>query len=132
MTGNTESSEAIRDTASLGYDGWREALEAGTLVGVRCRACGHVSATPKRACPDCRTRDLDAVELPDRGTVHSETTINVAPEGFEGPYQVAVVILGEARLLVRIDGSVEIGETVEFSGTVEESGDPGPVFEPVG
>lgn len=113
------------------YDDWREHLEDGTLLGVKCRSCGAASATPKRACSNCGGRDLAAVKLPERGTVYSETTVNVPPEGFDGTYQVAVVSLDETRILARIDGTADIGEAVEFTGTIGEKDLPGVVFEPV-
>lgn len=115
--------------AHVEYEDWREHLESGTLLGVQCQSCDAVSATPKRACSRCGSREMTAIELPERGTVYSETKINVPPEGFDGTYQVGVVGLGEARLLARIRGSVDIGETVVFAGTIVEGDGPGPVFE---
>jgi uncharacterized OB-fold protein len=111
------------------YADWRERLEANELLGVRCHSCGHVTATPKRVCPDCGSRQLEGVELPTTGTVYSETTINVPPEGFEGSYKIAVVDLGEAGLLARTDKECEIGDTVEFTGFIVEDDLPAPVFE---
>lgn len=112
------------------YGDWCERLEAGTLLGLECRTCGHVTATPKRACIECGARDLTGVELPTRGEVYSETIINVAPEGVDGPYQVAVIDLGPTRLLARIDGEVGIGDAAEFAGSIDATGSPAPVFEP--
>jgi uncharacterized OB-fold protein len=120
-----------KESPDVEYEDWREHLTAGTLIGVSCSSCGAVSGTPKRACPDCGNRDLEEIELPEQGTVYSETTINVPPEGFEDSYQVAVISLGKTRLLARIEGHVDIGETVEYTGVIVESGDPGPVFKPV-
>jgi uncharacterized OB-fold protein len=122
-------SESSSDTVD--YDAWRDHLTDGTLLGVQCDSCGHVSTTPKRLCPSCSSRELEGIELPARGTVYSETKINVPPEGFDGRYQVAVVDLGDARILGRIDGSIDIGDTVEFGDTIQENGHPAPVFSPV-
>jgi len=50
-----------------------------------------------------------------QGTVYTETIIHSAPEQFaaEAPYQIAVVDLDGARLLVRIAGArVQIGDLV--------------------
>jgi uncharacterized OB-fold protein len=122
-----------RETGTLSYADWRAYLEDGDLVGLECRSCGHVTATPKRACIDCGDRNLDTHVLPNVGTVHSETTITVPPVGFEGPYQVAVIDLGEAKCMGRIEGEerVEIGDSVEFVDTVELDGMPAPAFEPI-
>lgn len=111
------------------YAAWGEALRDGTLLGGECADCGHVTATPKAACGRCGSRDLRSVRLPDDGTVTSVTTINVAPEPFDAPYQVAVVDLGEARLTARIDGTVEIGDDVTFVDVLDSREGPAPVFE---
>lgn len=110
------------------YADWRRALGDGTLLGLECR-CGAVTATPKRACPACGSRELAPRELPTTGTVDSETTIAVPPAGHD-PGTVAVVDLGPARLLGRIDGTVEIGDRVVFAGARTVDGEPAPVFEP--
>ncbi|WP_227377342.1 Zn-ribbon domain-containing OB-fold protein [Haladaptatus halobius] len=112
------------------YADWREHLDAGELLGLECRSCGHVTATPKRACIDCGDRELASRRLPQTGEVHSETTINVPPAGVEGPYQVAIVDLGDAHLLGRIEGRVEVGDAVEFVDSIETKGMPAPVFAP--
>ena len=62
------------------------------------------------------------------GEVYAETTVAVAPAGLDAPYQVALVSLGEARVIARIDGEVAIGDTVELSDVVEGEGGPAPVF----
>jgi uncharacterized OB-fold protein len=126
-------SENERTSNVLSYADWRDHLESGDLVGLECRFCGHVTATPKRACIECGDRNLDVHHLPDTGTVHSETTVTVPPVGFKGPYQVAVIDLGEAKVMGRIEGEeyVEIGGSVEFVDTVELDGMPAPVFEPM-
>lgn len=118
--------------ATLTYDGWAVAVEAGRLLGQECPECGHVAGSPTGACPHCGNRDLRTVELPNSGTVYSETTIMVPPEEFETRgYQVALVEVGGARVLARIDGKAAIGERVDLSeALVTDDGHPAPVFEP--
>ncbi|WP_255168068.1 Zn-ribbon domain-containing OB-fold protein [Natrononativus amylolyticus] len=116
----------------LRYDEWAAALEDGDLRGQRCPDCGHETAAPKAACGRCGARDLETVSLPTEGTVYTETTVAVAPEGFDGGYRVAVVDLGEARVLARLADDCEagIGDPVEFSGTVSgPNGEPAPLFD---
>ncbi|MGA9400626.1 Zn-ribbon domain-containing OB-fold protein [Haladaptatus sp.] len=127
------SSEDGDNVPALTYADWRAYLKAGDLVGLECESCGTVTATPKRACVECGDRNLDTHTLPNVGVVHSETTITVPPVGFEGPYQVAVVDLGDTKILGRIGGDeeVNIGTTVECTDTVELDGMPAPMFEPV-
>ena len=131
MSEELSSDGAARTLDDVDYAEWREQLEAGVLLGLECRSCEHVTATPKRVCSNCGARELGAVELSTRGKVYSETTINVTPEGFDGPYQVVIVELEGVHLLVRVDDTVEIGDVVEFSGTVVTEDLPAPVFEPV-
>jgi len=115
---------------SLKYEEWAEALRGGRLVGQECAVCGNVTGAPKAACPDCGSRELSRVGLPDEGTVYTETTVAVAPEGFEDdPYKIGVVQLGEARVLGRLGDDAEIGDEVVLSGTYEHDGEPSPVFE---
>jgi uncharacterized OB-fold protein len=107
---------------------WAEALRDGVFLGMECDDCGHVAGVPKSVCPDCTGRNLSATELPRTGTVYSETTIEVTPAGQDDIYQVAIVDLGETRVLVRIDGEADIGDEVEFSGHIEYDDMPGPAF----
>ena len=116
------------DDGDLTYSGWAEALRDGTLLGQHCTECGHATAAPKAACARCGSRDIGVVQLPTEGEVYAETTVAVAPADFDGPYQVAIVSLGEARVLARIDGEVSIGDAVELRDIVEVDGRPAPVF----
>lgn len=116
----------------LRYADWAAAVENGRLLGQECADCGHVTGAPMGACPRCGARDLSTVDLPATGEVYSETLLNVPPVQFaEASYQVALVRLGEARVMARIDGGqVAIGDEVELSGVVDEDdGHPAPVFE---
>jgi uncharacterized OB-fold protein len=61
--------------------------------------------------------------------VYTQTTIAVAPEGFEGPYRVGVVDLGDGRVLARISEDAEIGDAVSLAGVVEADDRVAPRFE---
>jgi uncharacterized OB-fold protein len=115
---------------SLTYNDWSEAVRDGELAGLECEDCGNVTGTPKAACTDCGSRSLSRVALPDEGTVYTETTVAVAPEGFEGGYKVGLVELGGtgARVLGRLDDGAEIGDEVELVDAFESDGEPAPVF----
>jgi uncharacterized OB-fold protein len=116
---------------SLTYNDWSEAVRDGELIGLECEDCGNVTGAPKAACTDCGSRSLSRVTLPDEGTVYTETTVAVAPEGFEGGYKVGLVELGEsgARVLGRLEEDAEIGDEVELGDAFEKDGEPAPVFE---
>jgi uncharacterized OB-fold protein len=112
-----------RTTADgLTHREWSEALREGELLGQVCTACGATVGTPKAACPHCGATALERVELPTEGVVYAETTINVPPEGIdERGYQVAIVEVGDGRIMARLEGTgVEIGDPVVLSGFDED------------
>ena len=122
---------------TLTYAEWTRGLEEGRLLGQACGECARVVATPKGACPHCGARALETVELPTGGEVYTATTVMIPPEGIEERgYQVAVVQVGEGRVMGRIDAGEEdarvaIGDSVELTGYVTgEGGDPAPLFRP--
>mgnify|MGYP000695737969 CR=1 FL=1 len=123
----TELTDYLTD-GRLDADGWTAALADDRLLGQACPDCDHVTAAPKAACVRCGSRDLEPVELPEEGTVYSATRIEVAPEGFEAPYTVALVTVGDARVTARIDADVEIGDDVRFRGATESAEGPAPKF----
>lgn len=127
-------SEARELPEDLTYDDWASALEEGRLLGQKCPDCGHGGGAPTGACPHCGSRDLRTVELPREGEVYSETTIAVPPASFgEEPYQVAIVQVGDARVMGRLEDRTDIGRPVELAGFVDtDDGHPAPVFEPAG
>jgi uncharacterized OB-fold protein len=119
--------------AALSYHDWAAAVREGRLLGQSCEDCGHIGGVPSGACQECGSRSLSTVELPTTGTVYSETTINVPPAGFEERgYQVAVVDLGDARVMARLEGDhADIGDEVALSGHIDTDEDhPAPTFEP--
>ncbi|WP_255194316.1 Zn-ribbon domain-containing OB-fold protein [Natronobeatus ordinarius] len=118
----------MSDDELLTHQTWADALRDGELLGQRCPECGHETAAPKAACGRCGSRALETVALPTAGTVYTETTMSVVPRGFEGPYQVGVVDLGEARVLARLEGEVAIGDRVELEGALEVDGEVAPLF----
>lgn len=120
---------ARRTDERLEYGEWADALRGGELLGQECADCGHITAAPKAACARCGSRSLDTILLPTEGKVYSETTITVPPKGFEGEYQLAIVELGKARVLARIESAVEIGDRVAFADVIETNAHPAPTFE---
>lgn len=114
------------------YEQWTETLhEEQVLLGQRCPDCGHETAAPKAACARCGSRTLESIRLHTEGDVYATTTINVAPDGFDGPYDVALIDLGEARTLGRVRGEPGIGDPVAVVDVFESEAGPAPVFGPV-
>lgn len=117
--------------SELTYADWKEVLDEGTILGQKCDDCGHATAAPKSVCTRCGSQSLEAIALPTKGTVYSETTLEVTPAGFDDSYQVALVTLGDAKIMVHITGDVSIGDTVAFVDVVRADGQFAPVFEAV-
>lgn len=116
---------------SLDFERWCEGLRAGRLIGQECADCGHVQATPKAGCLDCRSRSLSTVELPTSGVIHTASGVGVAPAEMEPGYQLGIVELSGTdgtRILARIEGAADIGRSVEFQSIFEHDGTPAPVF----
>lgn len=122
-----------RDNERLNHERWVQALRDGTLLGLRCDECDYVTTTPKAACPRCGSRSIPVFQLPEIGTVYTKTTIEVAPPDHGDGYQIAIVELGDGRILGRIkeQNRVEIGDHVSLVGVYEYRDDVAPVFEPV-
>lgn len=129
MSEQQPAPESYLEGDGLTARAWRRALRDGLLLGQRCPDCGHVTAAPKAACARCGARDLAVEALPTTGEVYTQTTIAVAPEGFEGPYRVGVVDLGDARVLARIPDDADIGDQLSLAGVVETDDRPAPRFE---
>ena len=78
------------------------------LVAPRCAACGTFRMPPTPFCPQCRSQDLDWVDLSGKGIVYSYTVVDRAIfAGMEGslPYVPAVIELADAdgvRLVTNI------------------------------
>jgi uncharacterized OB-fold protein len=124
----SESPDAYQSDGRLTTAGWQAALEDGVLLGQACTDCDHVTAAPKAACARCGSRDLSTVRLPEKGTVYSVSRIEVAPSGFDAPYYVGLITLGDGRVTARLTGAADVGDTVEFQGSASTPEGPAPRF----
>lgn len=126
----SETEAAEQAGEGLTHEDWSAALRDGELLGLRCEDCDRAVGTPKAACVDCGYRDLAVETLPERGVVHTETTIGVSPEGVdERGYTVAVVELEDARVMGRVTDDVDVGDAVALDGATDGER-PTPVFAP--
>lgn len=124
----TRENEDAVEEHTMSYDRWKRALKDGRILGQVCQDCGAVTASYKIVCAHCGSRDIETTSLPTTGEVFTETTIYTPPSQFDGTYQVAIISLGEARVMAHIEGEVEIGDQVELQGTISLEDDVGPVF----
>lgn len=57
------------------------------LIGSRCGSCGVVTFPGQTGCPRCHSMEMEAVELPERGTLWTFTTQGFRPKSApEGAY----------------------------------------------
>lgn len=86
-------------------------LNEEKLMGSTCRQCGTLFAPPRPICVNCRSMDMDWVELSGKGKLAAFTCISIGPaamiaEGYNrnNPYISGVVTLDEG---VRVDARIE-------------------------
>ena len=86
------------------------------LMGVRCRSCGQLSATPRPLCQECHSRDVEWHEFSGKAQLSTFTCISVVPVamgnrgyGRDNPYCTGIVTLEEgprvSALIVGVDGN---------------------------
>lgn len=79
----------------LTFKQFKEGLEQGKLLGLKCNECEHLILPPSILCPRCGGNNLEIRSFSPSGMVRTFTVIRVAPEGFDPPYIVALVELDE-------------------------------------
>jgi len=98
------------------------------LEGRRCAQCGALQFPPREACGACRSRETELYRFRGRGTVFSFAEVAMPPQGFSGPYLVALIDLEEgvrvtAQLTDVDPDEVEIGMPVEMvTRRIQEKG----------
>ncbi|MFQ6026163.1 MAG: Zn-ribbon domain-containing OB-fold protein [Dehalococcoidia bacterium] len=120
-------------------------LKDGKLMGIRCRACGKLSAEPRPLCPSCHSRDVEWHQFSGKGQLSTFTCISIVPlamveKGFgrNNPYCSGVVTLDEGpRVSARILGvdaknpqSIRSGMAVELSLEDLDQDRPALAFQP--
>ena len=114
---------------------WRLREQRYHLTGTKCLSCGELSFPPRKVCPKCQSREMEAYSFNKKGTVYSYTTIYQAAEQFEQnvPYSVAIIELDKgvkvtAQLTDIRGDKVEIGMPVEMViRKIYEEGSKGPI-----
>jgi uncharacterized OB-fold protein len=89
------------------------------LEGRRCKSCDALQFPPREACGACGGRETEPHRFRGRGAVFSYAEVAQPPQGFSGPYLVALVELEEgirvtAQLTDVEPEDVEIGMPVEM------------------
>jgi hypothetical protein len=77
----------------------------GKLMGGKCKKCGKIHLPPRPMCDKCFSKEMEWVEMPQKGKLMTYTIIHVAPTQFQGmaPYAVGIVELENG---VRMPGMI--------------------------
>jgi uncharacterized OB-fold protein len=99
-----------------------EALREGKFLGLKCGQCGSYTVPPQKVCSQCKSEEMEIVELSRNGEVQTFTVIHIPAEGFEAPYIVALIKLAEGPLvtanIVNIDPEKATIELIGRKGKV--------------
>lgn len=101
----------------------------GTLYGISCSECGHVSFPARPVCPNCLGSKIVETRVGDRATLLMHTVSHVAPEGFKAPLLQAWVRMEEGpevfTLLLCSAGDAAMlstGQRLEFETITDDAG----------
>jgi len=88
-------------------------LEQDRVMTTRCKKCNKTSFPPKMDCAECRSGEMEWVELSQPGKLITFTTVMYGPAGFENqvPYTIGVINLAdEVTVLGIIDKNIPTEE----------------------
>ena len=114
-----------------------DAADDGRLVAQRCAKCGRLRHPPRPMCPECRSLDVETVELSGRGTLYSYALLHHPQHpAFDYPVFAALVDLEEGvRLVSNLVGverdDIRIGMPVQAEFVETDGGHRIPVFRPL-
>jgi len=79
-------------------------LEAGRVMGTRCKSCGLVFFPPRADCYQCLSSDMEWFEVSGKGKLVSYSRLQYGPVGFEAdlPYCIALLDYGDYKVFGRI------------------------------
>jgi hypothetical protein len=83
-------------------------LEAGKVMGTRCKDCGLVFFPPRADCYRCVASNMEWFEVTGTGKLVTYSKLEFAPVGFEDdvPYSIALLDYGTYKVFGRIAGNV--------------------------
>ena len=115
-----------------------EAAREHRLVAQRCTSCGRLRHPPRPMCPQCRSLDIEVVELSGHGTVYSFSIIHYPPTPyFDYPVLAVLVDLDEGIRLVSnlvdvdpttVEGTALVGARVAVDWVTADDDAVLPVF----
>jgi uncharacterized OB-fold protein len=114
-----------------------EGLKEGKVYATKCAKCGRIYFPPAADCPECRTSNMDWVELSSEAEIETFTHVVVRPTTFQQskPYTVAIGKLKEGvKVLAWLTGfklsQVRVGMKVKLTAKVTPEGNPTYEFVP--
>jgi uncharacterized protein len=111
-----------------------DAADEGRLVAQRCAACGRLRHPPRPMCPECRSLDIEVVDLSGRGVVYSYSVLHHPQHpAFEYPVLAALIDLDEGiRIVSNVVGvepdEIRIGAAVQVEFVATDGDHQVPVF----
>lgn len=83
-------------------------LEAGKIMGTRCKECGRRYFPPRADCCDSLSSEMEWFEVTGTAKLATYSTLRYAPTGFteEVPYTIAVADFGDYKVFGRMDTSL--------------------------
>ncbi len=125
---------------------YKKLKEDGKLVGVRCKACGHLSPEPRPMCPECHRFNMEWHPFSGKAKLSTFTCISIVPVamaekgyGRDNPYCSGIVTLEEgpsiSARITGVDGanpqSIETGMDVVLDLEDLDPEHPSLAFKPV-
>jgi uncharacterized protein len=111
-----------------------EGTSQGKLLVQKCNSCTAYQHYPRALCVRCTSLNLTMSESSGLGHIYSETTVHIAVNDLEPPYQLAIIELDEGfRMLSRVVGKQgQIGSRVAVQFLERQGLPPLPVFQVIG
>ncbi len=96
-------------------------LAEGRVYATRCKICGSLYFPPQADCADCRSTDMEWVEVPGEGVIVTFTKVYAKPQGYEefDPYIICIVEAGGVRVMGWVvntndESKIRIGDKVQI------------------
>jgi uncharacterized OB-fold protein len=92
----------MAQTIPFTIDSFYKFISEGKVMAAKCNKCGSVLLPPKPVCPKCLTRDMNWIELKNKGKLLTYTVIHVSPIQFQSmcPYVLGIVKLEDGPNLI--------------------------------
>ncbi|MGD8565321.1 MAG: Zn-ribbon domain-containing OB-fold protein [Candidatus Bathyarchaeota archaeon] len=96
----------MKEQSPFSIEKFYKHVDQKKLMGSKCKKCGTAHLPPRILCQKCLSKQMESVELPQRGKLLTYTIIHVAPTQFQEmtPYAVGIIQLGDG---VKVPGIIK-------------------------